>query len=523
MGIYWDAIVGALVVRQPYVELYKNGGSICRKTILLDYRTYMFKWIASLRNRHFLLTTTLILAAWMALLTSLTAHLFIVQQVLIKEPVPAQFNTTFNATGLDRQTDWKPIFDTVAATRLYGGNPTAWTNEEFAFRSFSLRDYSARAIDLTMTTQAYSAYLDCQDVASYSIDVFDRGVDPLKATLQLRGIDRGCPVALKFQVSEFQLVYLPATPQAACEADTGRSRLIFAAGVFSSNSRTLLSDMSFISCMPSYVVRDGDLTITTGLTSEPVIISFRASGPPSLARPKYWNLIKQGIFSVTAFDANAAWSTNAFGDLVLYLALQTNRQAYLASSTLRKAIESVFTPTYLTATAMHGFSDNPRPISTIGTVSQQTQRLFVVPWVAYSLVITMALLFLSTIWIWVDVRRRPSTLTEEPTGLFSAAGMLDGSNIGKLSAGICRNPDFSGELVKSARRRWKIDDAVCQLTSSENGRPVLRISDLVSRNRVEDRDFRSGSVGYRFLRQMNEEESYHDMFKEGLVAESPQV
>ncbi|KAH7268398.1 hypothetical protein B0J15DRAFT_533811 [Fusarium solani] len=165
-GAYWAWIAGSLAERQPYVELRKEGGADARVSILLDYRVVasIWRWWGAFRKSHYMVGATTLLSVFLTYLVApFAARLFVSQVVTVSKSLPIVYNQTYTVDGIDSTVDWRPVFDTVSATRLYGGNKIAWTDDERAFRPFDADSNLATGTSMAANTTAYSAYLNSKN------------------------------------------------------------------------------------------------------------------------------------------------------------------------------------------------------------------------------------------------------------------------------------------------------------------------------------------------------------------------
>ncbi|KAI9734270.1 MAG: hypothetical protein M1834_002374 [Cirrosporium novae-zelandiae] len=128
-------------------------------------------------------------------------------------------------------TDFKLVFDAVAATRLYYtmgiGLHERMTNTHF---EVSPLDHSVNIL------------------SNYQIDL--DALDPATGRVSITANDRGCDIAQDFEVADEQAVYFKTTSEIGCSSAAYYSRLVFTAGTYSPKSSPLPSNLSLISCVP---------------------------------------------------------------------------------------------------------------------------------------------------------------------------------------------------------------------------------------------------------------------------------
>lgn len=432
-GAYWAWIAGSLAERQPYVELRNPNGAPASTSILLDYRVTasIWRWWGAFKKKHYLVGATTLLSVFLTYAVApFAARLFVPQVVAVSRELPILYNQALNDDNLNSTLDWRPVLDTVAASLIHSGNRIAWTDGEHAFRPFSTNAKVASGSAMAANTTAYSAYLNCELIEDYDI-TSDEQSDGW--TINISGSDRGCDIKQKFDVVETQEIYFKTTVTLDCSAQAYYSRFVFTAATFSSSARNKLADISVISCASGYRQVAGTLKVSPSVNS-PVIQSFEETGERDTTRPKLWRVFEQGVLGPVSFNPQAKWTTSDLGSLILYYAQKSTSP--LGSDTLKDAIGRVFTAVYLTALAVHGFETLSEPQTGTGEVFVPTTRLFVVPWVAYIIIVFMIITMLSVIFVFLRLRNSPSILSEEPQGLLSMAGILDQSQLLYIAANL---------------------------------------------------------------------------------------
>ncbi|KAH8762927.1 hypothetical protein BGZ57DRAFT_768907 [Hyaloscypha finlandica] len=489
LGIFWDCIAAATIDRQPFTELRRPGGAKAGRSILLDYRTSPapLRWAVAFKNRHFLVGVVVLLCFLLSLVvTPLSAHLFVLHEAIYTSNTTVLLNTVFNESGINSSTDWKRIFDTVAATRIYQGGAIPWTNNEFAFQNFSLPPTlptSSGSLNLTIDTTAYSAYLDCQSLTGYQLQLSNTNANNTEGHVSLSATDRGCDVVQEFVVASIQPVYFKTTSEISCSAATYFSRLVFTAGTYSQDSPSLMANLSVISCIPGYAATPGALTIANGLSQRPEIVSFKRASP-EMTRPTLWRVFEQNLFNAVSFNPNTEWSTTDFGSVVLYYASSLNPSSYLATDNLILSIRTIFTSIYLTAVATEAFQVTQPPETTTAIATSAQSRLYIIPWVAYTIASILIICGACLIWTWHYTNNHPSILMEEPSGMLSYAGILHHSILNTVVADdVCSKDNYDGKFVKRAKERWDFNEAVCSV-AGDGPRALVQVENLRLRGNV---------------------------------------
>ncbi|KAH8748114.1 hypothetical protein F5883DRAFT_697563 [Diaporthe sp. PMI_573] len=466
-GHYWDWIVQALGDRQPFVELCQPNGAKSEKTILLEYRTTpaLWRWIQAFKIGHTLIGASMLLSLVISFAVSpLSARLFVADVRQIPQQLGIYYNYSINLDGINSSVDWRTVFDTVAATRVYNGSRLPWTDDEYAFLPFFLQqnpgDVGANIslVSLTANTTAYSAYVNCSSLTEYQLTL-DK-TSSSNGMVTVNAIDRGCAVSQSFEVADMQPVYFKTTSDISCSVESWYSRLIFTYGVFSSSSPSYLADVSVISCITDYRVSSGDLTVIPALQpSDTVTKSFMPNSMSDDNRPDYWRGFEQDILGPFSFNPTTKWSTTDFGSLILYYATKVlgGDGSQLGSDSLLTSISDMFTAVYLTAVTMVGTSPlqgGSGPLTDTGTMVAPTTRLFVVTWVSVVIVIILFIALVAAGLVLNYVRRQGSMLQEEPKGLFSYAGLLSGSPLITMAEQLTAEDGMNNLMAMYRDQGW---------------------------------------------------------------------
>lgn len=421
LAIYQDWITTSIAQRQPYVDLRKDGGAPARTTILLDYLAVpmLWRWWKAFANKHAVVGSCSLLTLIMSIVISaLAANLFVVKTVPITTNGNLLVTTGFNDSSMNLTVNWVPVFDTVSATVIHNGSPIAWTDENYAFQPYELQDKGQSSAEVTAKLDAYSAELSCRVLADFQLDVRD-------PNLVVEADDRGCTISHQFEVSERQEVYLGMLSVNDCSANF--SRLVAVAAMYSSASSTLVSNLTVMSCIPSYIITSGSL-LTDAREGSVVVRQFVPESTRN-TRPIYWRTFEQDILASETYNYKTVWSTSAFGNLVLYNAQAQDFLSYLAPEILQNAMERTFTSVYLTAAAKHAFVPIDVPTLIPGTFVAFAQRLHSVNWTTYLvlgiLVIDLVVILIAAFYVY----SHGSILTDEPAGLLAYATILEESTL----------------------------------------------------------------------------------------------
>lgn len=459
-GAYWAWIAGSTAERQPYVELRKADGAEARKSILLDYRVTasIWRWWGAFRKSHYTVGATTLLSVFLTYAVApFAARLFVPELVMLSESVPIIYNEGYDVEGINATIDWRPVLDTVAATLLYQGNKIPWTDDERAFRPFTINSHLVSGSNVEADTMAYSAYLNCELVKDYTITSTDASGGSGK-NIQISGTDRGCGFKQNFGASSTQEIYFKTTVEFGCSAKAYYSRLVFTAATYSASAPHNLDNVNVISCATGYRQVSGTLKVSPSASGPPVIQSFDETGEPDTERPTLWRVFEQDIFGPVSLNPDTKWSTTDMGSLILYYAQQLQPSKFLTSEVLTESISKVFTAIYLNAVAIHGFGPLSEPDKTTGTAFLPTTRLFVVPWVSYIILAFLIITLCSVGFLFFRLQDCPSILTEEPQGLLSMAAMLDKSELAGIISDIRRGMEFDDGIRERAMARVEVKD-----------------------------------------------------------------
>lgn len=447
LGVYWEWITNPISQRQPYVDLLKNSGAPAERSVLLDYLAVpiLWRWWTAIRNKHFLVSACSFLTLIMSIIVSaLSARLFAVRTVPITTKTSIFLNTTFMDSAINATVDWVPVLDTVSAIFVHDGGPLGWTDQEYAFQPYYMQEPVTAGSEVTASTKAYSAYVNCSALSDYQLNLNGN-------RLFMTASDRGCKITQDFEVSDMQEVYFKASSMISCSADAWFSRLVFTAAEYSKDSANRVSKVSVLSCISNYRVTSGELvTIATSNSSSfPTVHAFHPAASDD-TRPTLWRVFEQNIMSATALNPQVIWSTSVFGNLILYYAQKLAGAQYLSTEVLERAVSDIFSAVYSTAAAQHGFAPLQTPTITTGEVARLTDRLFTVYWIAYIIVVILVLNLCTALVAIVHVSTNATVLEEEPAGLLAHAAILEKSPLLDVVAELRRQD--SGRVVKTATK-----------------------------------------------------------------------
>ncbi|KAK2045747.1 hypothetical protein LZ31DRAFT_520595 [Colletotrichum somersetense] len=218
-----------------------------------------------------------------------------------------------------------------------------------------------------------------------------------------------------------------------------------------------IDNISIISCATGYRQASGTCRVTPS-NGAPAVVSFVEAGQPDTSRPKLWRVFEQGILGPVTFNPQAKWTTSDMGNLVLYYAQRAQASNPLGPEALMEAIPTVFTAIYMNAVAIHAFEPSRNVETATGTVFVPTARLFVVSWVAYTIIAFLAVTLCNVVFLFFQLQDTPSILNEEPRGLLSMAAILDRSDLLDIASSITQETGFDGDVWKRGMARSDVKD-----------------------------------------------------------------
>ncbi|KAJ9612004.1 hypothetical protein H2200_003599 [Cladophialophora chaetospira] len=452
--IHLQAVITALVNEVPYAEMKRSEGWSIKKSLMLDYRTYpgYYAWFIAFRNKHWLHGASMLLG-WVVtiIIIPLSAHLMTPSPTNFASNISVPLISEFNSSRIDSQVDYRPIFDTVSATRLFEGTPPQWTDGVFAFTPIDLTSYSNRPgmVAVESRVDAVSAYVHCTSLLQQGYSVSSTEVDG-GLLLTFSGNDRGCTFEIDTSVIGSSQQYLK-TGTRNC-ADIGGRRIVMLAGLYDRTAEYLLSNFSLVSCKTGYVRTTGSLNVSSTTIGPIHPLAFTAeNGTDTVLEFEQASEFEQSIHNVRDLNAAPTEFTTGFGSLILaYSHKQHDKESgWLLPDNLISSMEVMFTTTFAITAATLAFPTTEVASSRTApaTVFTTETRLHVVSWIAYVLLVIFAVLVLQSISLVFYLRQHPTTLLEEPKGLLSSANML------YQSKGI-------NELLTKAREDDKYNDNI---------------------------------------------------------------
>lgn len=461
----FDSVVLACADRQPFVELREAGdrGARPERSALLNYRFVGIwkSWFVATRNQHYLLGVCFILSLLLTLgLIPLAAYLFSTTSVDLDTMETVTQNTYFDtATGFTAEMSLGPVLDTVAATRLDGGNPPAWSNPNEAFQPFSLPAGSHiltnGLVNFSAPTTAFAASLSCSNIprAEYSVRLQQTGSE--SGTLYFSAVDRGCPINTTLTITTGYKYYLQTRADVSCPFTANRSRVVVFGAMLQSQKLEWPTNFSAISCIPQYTSRPGTLEVTLGLTDNPFMRTFTPTLDADIdaARPGFWHVFESVLSQISNYDPTAETSYTEFGRLIISLAQLRSLNSFLDASVLETATADIFASIWATLTATTLLKPSTTSTNITGTLRSSTVRLLVVPPVAYTILPILFLFSIVLVWVMCYVRTHHSILFAEPGSLVDQVGILCESDLYNDAVRLRRSvPEYNGNMRETMHR-----------------------------------------------------------------------
>lgn len=439
-------LVSATADRQPFIELLPRPPkhlSNAKITIMLDYRSYpsFFNWWFAFGNKHVILAFSMVLSLLLSIgVVPITAHLFVSAPSQLNSTIPIRFSTTFQDSLLSTNS-LQPSIDLATACRTYGANPPPWMTTEYAFPNFSV-DVATNSGNITANTTSYSAYLDCESFSPFNSSLEYTG-GLIDITLQ----DRNCDVSIQVGVNDVTPTYA-STWRAECTGSE-YGRLGIFAGIYNSSAAVKVANYSLISCLPSYWINYGAVTVSNQGNSPPQIRSFEARNTTSF-RPELHQTLVDTLEIYKFSDPSNSIQADAFAFSVLSYAQTQNPTSLMMPNVIQDSLEDVFT-TFYASLATNLLLQPAKNLDTgTGQLSIPVTRLYVVTPVAYTIVAIVSLIFIFNILLFVYAERSHSILYEQPTGLLGNASIIVESDL----------LDFVSEFRTAHPTEYKIRDFV---------------------------------------------------------------
>ncbi|KAK3374506.1 hypothetical protein B0T24DRAFT_720983 [Lasiosphaeria ovina] len=466
-GAFWGALLEELKSCQVTVDLHseKQGVRTVKQTLLLEYKHIIpfADSMKAVRNRHYLLAAcmTVKIAIWAA--AGLSAAVFSVANIPVVANAEITTSVFFDdVNGGDRTVySTKPALDMVASNLLNNGSLFAWTTRNHSFLPFNLafEDRSRNGpINITATTEAYSATLDCM---LYQGDDFLRlgllTMENVTAGTSLRYnlVDRGCNVTSDYLLRK-DVSVSKSWVIATCPTAAGKVRYGLLKGDYDSTSPFLLTNFTFLSCIPKFWKENRLVTVRSGLQSPGEVVDDVEAAPgtgtgertpitPFFGSSWVTNLPQYVIVeSVHLFD----------GDSLGYIVYGLRRLLSTGqhNGTIdEQSFQTAFSAVYASFVSTSSVYKPAEPAVRQGSTSVQQNRLFVVkgPTIAVLTIVAFASAVSMVLTGWVQ--KHGSILKKNLGRIFGHALLLHGStDISAFIDDVKRSASLDSQLANSS-------------------------------------------------------------------------
>jgi hypothetical protein len=460
--LFREAVVTALVVETPFIELHKSSSerpTKVRKSIYVDYRTSfsIVAWYKALQNSHTFLGLCIMFSFVVSIaLVPLAGGLFTEGEELSATNAAINLLSTFDPTVNISIVDYGRLFDTVSASWIHTAPYPARTEGHFALPRIGPTQYLQNyTISLPATTSQLS--LDCKVIsgAAFTTEAETTNI----ARKAFSAIDRDCAISGDVAMGYTFPSYLKAFSEQNCPDVAGRTRVVlfYIPPSLSGN----MQDPTLISCIPSYWIVNGTVSVSgsTGFTGRLIETpSFSETSRvieelPDLKRQQF----EQAVIRVQTINIGS--KVDAPNRLAELMARYIDSKGLdFTEESLIEAASTVYAAIYTMLCIDQFYPTLAQPIQQEGILRIPENRLHVVEPVAIAMLVVLAILIVETAYLIIYLHKHPSILAEEPIGLVGAANLLHDSNISCLVAKFHHEPGFDGRLrrpVTQANTTWE--------------------------------------------------------------------
>jgi Protein of unknown function (DUF3433) len=469
MALYrigWDAIVSGTAERQPYIDLNipEKDASTAQRTIMLDYRSYpiLYNWIVAFRMKHILIGCAMLLSSVLSIaLVPITSHLLAAAPTVVVSDFSTTVPNTFDPAPL-MSVDLQPALSLARSTLAFGAEPPPWTTSKYSFEPFDLKGIDGNQ-NYTVPVNAFYGQVDCEflDVPEPQVSSGNFGTTDNITTLTYNITDRGCEVSpVQISLSDKPRSIVARTwGTASCGDLAHNSRIVVLTG--NPTSSTTITNVTVISCIPSYWKTTGTLTGRIEEGSTPKLDAFKENASNETEfRPLGADLIETDLTLYVSSDPKAIFITDILGTVVYEVARKSNPANPLDSKAVKSAIESVWPSVfaYLTTTYL---IQRPDERKVQGQASRSETRLFVVSPVAWTIVVIMILVVLCNTFLILHAESNRSILAEEPIGLLGAAVLLQDSDISGLVTRVQGRNRGDIKVREGIKKNYNLEESKC--------------------------------------------------------------
>jgi hypothetical protein len=462
--ITWESLVTAAADRQPFVELArsKDDASNVRRTIMLDYRSYpsFYRWAIAFRNRHHLLGFSMVLSVLLSIvLVPLASHLFAAAPTDVLSEMTVSLASAFDDESISRQTDLQAPINIAAAVSIFGAIPPPWSTAQYAFQPYEILDNSTNG-NVTTRSTAYSGVLDCQVKTGSDFSVVN-GV----GVITFQGIDRDCAIPeIQANVGNQTIgsAYALTWSNVQCGPKAHYTRFGIVTGSYSNSSLGTLSNLTILSCIPSYWMTVGLLTVNV-VPGKPVRFANFIPEENNMTefRPFFYTDVEDGLPSYASFDPSHSLNGDLWGHLIYSMASRQSSGNPLDSNVIKTSMETLYSSFFVSMVSTYAFQPSKHVQQVNATLAEPLTRLFVVSPVAWTVAIIMALVLVCNVFLILYSERTKSILHEEPIGLLGNAALLQDSDVSEIVSQIRGNPPQVFNVRQRVKSEYSPDTVQC--------------------------------------------------------------
>lgn len=471
-GFAYAAIVKAACARQPFVELLKNeeDGAAPEKSILLDYSSWILPVaiFKALKLGHFMLFwAQLVSLITQLVLGPIGSHLFDTKPILRQQSIGIVQDSVFDDSAFDAVAGLSNVLDIVSASKLYEAPPLPWITDDASLLPFRLAQPlpPTQVANACVQTQAYSLGLDCRTLSPPAFRLVHNASEGIwHFGASDRNCDFGTDAGILFVSDNTGAVSsIAQTYRASCDHDAGTSRIIVVAALRDSASANGFSNVSVVSCIPSYQSIDGEADVTYTGASGMVLQSYTAKNRTTLSNTLFGPSFENQVVQTSITGSGTEFSTKAGSDILQLAKKQTPTTYVNDAEVFTNATKTILTSAF--NNMVQTFLVQPGgPKQLTGSISRSQSRLIVVLPVAYTILGVLTAVWLALIWIYHYTHRYREAQFEESKGLVGPAVLLCNS---ALNAEVARRKPLTmdgriGEGMAydfrhSKRVGWKIE------------------------------------------------------------------
>lgn len=491
-SLLYSAIVTSAAQRQPFVELKadkQESRSNAKLTILLDYLSYpiFYSWWIAGKNRHVHLCAALLtqlLASIM--LVPLTSNLFSVATARVPSDVELETTGVLDLSLLTRDTSILAALDLSNAIWGYGAGLPVWMT---ANRSFETLIPSHQVTgDILVSNVAYGVKPQCVLVPSSQVNA-TYAANSVLGSILINFADRGCEIddIDPWPITSSRLLYTYTWKQHCTGSSDAQDRIGIFAAAFDAASGNKLSNLTVISCFPTYWSTSRALTMSFDNSVAKHIVSdepeegkddIQLTGAVSLA----FRALHDGLSLTRTQEGSGVLEADSFGRVVHGYARRLRPDVLIDRGALLQATETVYS-TFFAALATTELMQQPREVRMLDAqLFSDVTRLFASLPIAYVLIFLLFSMMLSTIGIFVHAERRKSSLQEEPRGLLWWAMILSSSDLMTFVEDFKAQHPVVEKPGEHIEKYWDVKSAKCwceHRTDEVGGR--IRLEDLEER------------------------------------------